>query len=100
MYPESRPKGKTEEEARKEMRFILKDRKENWMRRPDDPDQRFGASSLAEWKTHIEVTAETAKMPDLAKMVDASMVFSNDLIDEVNQFDRAAIVAMAKAFKA
>lgn len=100
VYPESRPKGKTEEEARKEMRFILKDRKENWMRRPDDPDQRFGASSLAEWKTHIEVTAETAKMPDLAKMVDASKVFSNELIDEVNQFDRAAIVAMAKAFKA
>lgn len=99
VYPESKPKGKTEDEARKEMKFILKARRENWMRRPDDPDQRFGASSLAEWKAHIDVTAEAAKMPDLGKQVDASKVFSNELIDEVNQFDKAAIVAMAGAFK-
>lgn len=100
VYPESKPKSKSEDEARKEMRFILKDRKENWMRRPDDPDQRFGASSLAEWKAHIEVTAETAKLPDLARQVDANKVFSNELIDEVNQFDKAAVIALAKAFKA
>ncbi|MFT3817223.1 MAG: ABC transporter substrate-binding protein [Rubrivivax sp.] len=99
VYPESKPKSKTEDEARKEMRFILKDRKENWMRRADDPDQRFGASSLAEWKAHIDVTAETAKLPDLAKQVDANKVFSNELIDEVNQFDKEAIIAMAKGFK-
>ncbi len=99
VYPESKPKGKTDDEARKEMKFILKDRKENWMRRADDPDQRFGASSLAEWKAQIDVTADTARMPDLAKQVDANKVFSNELIDEVNQFDKAAIVAMAKAFK-
>lgn len=100
VYPESRPKGKTEDEARKEMKFILKDRKENWMRRADDPDQRMGASSLAEWKAHIEVTTETAKMPDLASKVDAGKVFSNELIDEVNQFDKAAVVALARSFKA
>jgi NitT/TauT family transport system substrate-binding protein len=79
VYPESKPKGKTEDEARNEMKFILKDRKENWMRRPEDSDQRFGASSLAEWKAHIEVASETAKMPDLAKQVDANKVFSNEL---------------------
>jgi NitT/TauT family transport system substrate-binding protein len=39
-------------------------------------------------------------MPDLAKQVDASKVFSNELIDEVNAFDRKAIVQMAQAFKA
>jgi NitT/TauT family transport system substrate-binding protein len=100
VYPESKPKGKSEDEARKEMKFILKDRKENWMRRADDPDQRFGASSLAEWKAHIDVASETAKMPDLAKQVDASKVFSNELIDEVNAFDRKAIIQMAQAFKA
>jgi NitT/TauT family transport system substrate-binding protein len=100
VYPESKPKGKTEDEARTEMKFILKDRKENWMRRPDDADQRFGASSLAEWKAHVEVASETAKMPDLAQRVDANKVFSNELIDEVNAFDRKAIVQMAQAFKA
>jgi NitT/TauT family transport system substrate-binding protein len=100
VYPESKPKGKSEEEARKEMKFILKDRKENWMRRPDDGDQRFGASSLEEWKAHLAVASETAKMPDLAKQVDPKKVFSNELIDEVNAFDRKAIVQMAQSFKA
>jgi NitT/TauT family transport system substrate-binding protein len=82
------------------MKFILKDRKENWMRRPDDGDQRFGASSLEEWKAHLAVASETAKMPDLAKQVDPKKVFSNELIDEVNAFDRKAIVQMAQSFKA
>jgi NitT/TauT family transport system substrate-binding protein len=100
VYPESKPKGKSEDEARNEMKFILKDRKENWMRRPDDSDQRFGASSLAEWKAHIEVASETAKMPDLARQVDANKVFSNELIDEVNAFDRKAVIQMAQGFKA
>lgn len=100
VYPESKPKGKTEDEARKEMKFILKDRKENWMRRGDDSDQRFGASSLDEWKAHLLTAAETSKNPDLPKQVDANKVFSNELIDEVNQFDRKAVVQMAQAFKA
>jgi len=100
VYPESKPKGKTEEEGRKEMKFILKDRKENWMRRPDDSDQRFGPSSLDEWKAHLAVAAETSKNPDLPKQVDVGRVFSNELIDEVNAFDGKAIVQLAQSFKA
>lgn len=100
VYPESRAKGKTDDEARREMKFILKDRKENWMRRTDDPDQRWGASNLAEWKAHLEVAAETSKNPDLPKQVDPRKAFSNELIDEVNAFDKNAIVQMAKTFKA
>jgi NitT/TauT family transport system substrate-binding protein len=100
VYPESKPKGKTEDEGRKEMKFILKDRKENWMRRPDDADQRFGPSSLDEWKAHLAVAAETSKNPELPKQVDVSRVFSNELIDEVNAFDRKAVVQLAQSFKA
>jgi NitT/TauT family transport system substrate-binding protein len=100
VYPESKPKGKAGDEARKEIKFILKDRKENWMRRPDDRDQRFGASNVAEWKAHIETAAETSKMPDLARQIDANRVFTNELLDEANNFDRNAIVQMAKSFKA
>jgi NitT/TauT family transport system substrate-binding protein len=100
VYPETKPKGKTEDEGRKEMKFILKDRKENWMRRPDDADQRFGPSSLDEWKAHLAVAAETSKNPELPKQVDVGRVFSNELIDEVNAFDRKAIVQLAQSFKA
>ncbi|SDZ42304.1 NitT/TauT family transport system substrate-binding protein [Variovorax sp. YR634] len=100
VYPESRPKGRSEEEVRKELAFVLKDRKNSWMRRPDDPDQRIGASSLAEWKANIEMTAESSKNPKLAEELgDPNRLFTNELIDEINAFDKQAVVEMAKAFK-
>lgn len=100
VYPESRPKGRSEEEVRKELAFVLKDRKNSWMRRPDDPDQRIGASSLAEWKANIEMTTESSKNPKLAEELgDPNRLFTNELIDEINAFDKQAVVEMAKAFK-
>ncbi|MBS0341632.1 MAG: ABC transporter substrate-binding protein [Proteobacteria bacterium] len=100
VYPESRPKGRSEDEARKELAFILKDRKNSWMRRPDDPDQRMGASSLAEWKANIEMTAESTKNPKLAEELgDPNRLFTNELIDEINAFDKQAIVQLAKELK-
>lgn len=100
VYPESRPKGRTEEEARKELNFILKDRKNSWMPRTDDPDQRMGASSLVEWKVNIAMAAESSKNPKLAEELgDPNRLFTNELIDEVNAFDKQAVVDMAKSFK-
>lgn len=100
LYPESKPKSKSEDEARKELQFILKDRKENWMRRADDADKRIGASSLAEWKANIDTAAETSRNPRLATEIgDPNTVFTNELIDEVNDFDRAAVVRQAREFK-
>lgn len=99
-FPESRPKGRSEEEARKELNFILKDRKNNWMRHPDDPDQRIGAMSLAEWQANIKMTAESTKNAKLADEIgDPNRLFTNELIDEVNAFDRNAVIEMAKNFK-
>ncbi|VTU39723.1 ABC transporter substrate-binding protein [Variovorax sp. PBL-E5] len=100
VYPESKPKGRSEDDARKELAFILKDRRNSWMRRPDDPDQRIGASSLSEWKTNIEMTAESSKDPKLADQLgDPNRLFTNELIDDINAFDKQAIVDMAKSFK-
>ena len=100
LYPESKPKGKTEDEARRELHYILKRRMQNWMRRPDDPDQRMGAQTLAEWKTNIETAAQTSKNPQLAAQLgDTSKLFTNELIDEVNAFDKAAVIKQAQAFK-
>ena len=100
LYPESKPKSKTEDEARKELQFILKDRKENWMRSPADADKRIGASSLAEWKANIDTAAETSKNPRLgAEIGDANTVFTNELIDEVNDFDKTAVIKQAKEFR-
>ena len=101
VYPESRPKGRSEEEARKELNFILKDRKNNWMRPPGDPDQRMGAMTLAEWQANIEMTAESSKNPKLAdELGNPNRLFTNELIDDVNAFDRKAVIEMARNFKA
>jgi len=100
VYPESRPKGRSEDEARKELAFILKDRRNSWLPRPDDPDPRMGASSLAEWEANIEMTAESSRNPRLAEQLgDPNRLFSNELIDEINAFDKQAVVEMAKAFR-
>jgi NitT/TauT family transport system substrate-binding protein len=100
VYPESRPKGRSEAEARKELAFILKDRKNSWLRRPDDADQRMGASSLAEWKANIEMAAESSKNHKLAEQLgDPNRLFSNELIDEINAFDKQEVVEIALSFK-
>lgn len=99
-YPESRPKGRSLDEARKELNFILKDRKNSWMRRPDDPDPRLGAQSLIEWQTNIAIAAESSKNPKLAQELgDPNRIFSNELIDEINAFDPQAVIQMAREFK-
>ncbi|MDH6590329.1 NitT/TauT family transport system substrate-binding protein [Variovorax sp. TBS-050B] len=100
VYPESRPKGRSPEEARRELAFILKDRRNSWMRRPDDPDQRMGASSPAEWKANIEMTAESTRNPKLAEELgDPGRLFTNELIDDINAFDKQAVVQMAREFR-
>ncbi|MDM0066871.1 ABC transporter substrate-binding protein [Variovorax sp. J31P207] len=100
LYPESKPKSKSEDEARKELQFILKDRRNNWMRRDGEADARIGASSLAEWQANIASAAETSKNPRLAaELGDPARVFTNELIDEVNAFDKAAVIRQAKGFR-
>ena len=45
--------------------IVLNQRRNNWIRWPDDPDQRWGASNPAEWKMLVDVTAKAANMPQL-----------------------------------
>lgn len=99
LYPESKPKSKADEEARKEVKFLLRERKENWMRQADDPEQRMGASTLPDWQASLAIAADAAKDPSLpSKLPDLSRVFSNDLIGEINDFDKEAVVRQAKSF--
>jgi NitT/TauT family transport system substrate-binding protein len=100
LYPDSRPKGKSEDESRKEIEIILSQRKNNWIRWPDDPDQRFGASTTAEWRSMIDITAKSTNNPQLPQQIgDPANVFTNELVDEINTFDRAAVVRQAQEFR-
>ncbi len=91
LYPESKPKGVDETKALEETRTILTRRAPKWFRRADAADQRVGTSDLAEWQASVAYTHTEGKVPDAAKL------FSNELIEDVNKFDHAAIAAQAKA---
>lgn len=100
LYPDSKPKSKSDEESRKEIEIILAQRKGNWIRRSDDPDQRWGASSVAEWKTMIAIAAESSNNPQLPEQVgEPGNVFTNELVDDINDFDKTAIVKQAMEFR-
>jgi NitT/TauT family transport system substrate-binding protein len=100
LYPDSKPKSKSDDESRKEIEIIMKQRKDNWIRRPDDPDQRWGASSLEEWKLMIAIAAESSNNPQLPQQVgDPASLFTNELVDEINDFDKAAILRQAAEFQ-
>jgi NitT/TauT family transport system substrate-binding protein len=100
LYPDSKPAGKSLDESRKEIEIILGQRKNNWIRWPDDPDQRWGASTADEWKALIDITAKSTNNPQLAQQIgNVANVFSNDLVDEINNFDKAAVIKQAREFK-
>lgn len=100
LYPESKPKSKSDDEGRKEVEFILRDRKDAWMPYADDPDQRMGPSTSKDWQAQVQIAADITKNPNLAKELgDPAKLYSNDLIDDVNKFDRKAVVEQARAFK-
>jgi NitT/TauT family transport system substrate-binding protein len=91
LYPESKPKGISDEQALSDTRLIVSRRAPKWFARAGAADQRMGATSLEEWKLQTQFTGIASKIPD------PSMFFTNELIDDINRFDRAAIVAQAKA---
>jgi NitT/TauT family transport system substrate-binding protein len=99
-YPESKPKGKSESEAHSDMVFLLNRRRPRWMPSPENPDQRMGATNYRRLSPTIELAGEVVNDSQLAiKLGDPKRVFSDELIADVNDFDRAAVVAQAKSFK-
>ncbi len=63
-----------------------------WRRVPAShhEDKRIGGSTLKEWQALVRfVQAED-------KIKDASVLFTNELLDAVNKFDRKAIAEQAK----
>lgn len=93
VFPETKPKGKTDQEAMSEALKIVNVRKDKWFPGPWAADKRMGAFSKEEWEAQIAFTG----LQDQVK--DATSYWTNDLIDEVNKFDAKAIEKMAKEFK-
>jgi NitT/TauT family transport system substrate-binding protein len=93
VWPESKPKGKTDAEAMKEARLVNDSRREKWYPGDWQTDKRFGAMSKAEWEAQVKF----AGLED--KIKDVTPIFTTDLIDDINKFDRAVIEKMAREFQ-
>jgi NitT/TauT family transport system substrate-binding protein len=91
LYPESKPKGKTDKEAFDEALKVVRSRMDKWFAGPGQPDKRFGAMSLEEWQAQVAFAGLEGQIKDVRP------VFTDELIDDVNKFDAAAIEAKAKS---
>jgi NitT/TauT family transport system substrate-binding protein len=94
-YPASKPTNIPEDQALKEAVHVLQARLSKY-KTEGRTDPRFGAFTPKEWTLtrdfFFDVGMIKAK-PDVASY------YTNDLIDEVNRFDRAAIVKQAESYR-
>ena len=90
IYPETKPKGKGEAEALREAVHVMQTRIWKWLPSEGDEDRRMGGSTLRQWQATVRFVGVQDKVPD------ANVLFTNNILDEVNKFDRRAIEDQAK----
>jgi NitT/TauT family transport system substrate-binding protein len=95
MYPETKPQTGDEVKALKDALNVFNSR--FMLQRVDNrPDTRFGIGTLAQWEK-LKSIFKDQKL--IEGTVPAADLYSAALVDQINKFDRAAIVAQAKAYK-
>jgi NitT/TauT family transport system substrate-binding protein len=97
LYPESKPKGKSEQEAMDDMLKILATRRDKWFQPESSPDRRMGAARREQWEASVKFIGLIN--PKVAEIKDVSKLYTNEVIDDANKFDRKAFVEAAKGFK-
>ena len=93
VYPETKPKGKSEAETMTEARKVNESRRDKWYAGAWQSDKRLGAMSKAEWEAQVKFAGLEGQIKDVTP------IFTTDLLDDINKFDRAAIEKMALEFK-
>jgi NitT/TauT family transport system substrate-binding protein len=91
VFPESKPKGVEEAKALRDAIFVFKRRAAKW-----DPnlggDKRWGGMTAEEWKAYLTFL-------NLEGKVDLSKIYTTDLLDEVNRFDKGKVQEQARAYR-
>jgi NitT/TauT family transport system substrate-binding protein len=95
VFPELKPTGKDEATAIRDDTKVLQARIANWKLEKAGV-KRWGESSEANYAAYAVFLL---KWGVIKEKVDAKDLITNELIDEINQFDAAKIVAEAKAYK-
>ncbi len=89
LYPESKPKGKTEDEATREMVRVVEARMDKW-RVDDMPVKKFGYGYKDRWEAYARFEGISDKVGDVTRF------YTNDLIDEANNFRQENVIRQAK----
>jgi hypothetical protein len=89
LYPETAPRGASQEEAIKSVLFAAQRRIPLY--KPPYPNTKMGFIREEELKLDATFLGVDIK--------DVKPLFTNDLIDEINDFDRSKIVDQAKSYK-
>lgn len=90
LHPDQVPGDKTLDEAIDNVLHIIRYRIENW-KTEGRADTRWGWFDAVEW-------ANEAELRDLVGVIDPTQFYTNDLINDINDFDEEAIRQMAREF--
>jgi NitT/TauT family transport system substrate-binding protein len=96
MYPQTKALGKNEATALKDDLLTLAARTKNWRYEPVD-GKRWGDSVENNYRAYLEWLVAQGV---LKTKIDAKDLITNELLDDVNKFDAAAVGRAAKAYKA
>jgi NitT/TauT family transport system substrate-binding protein len=92
-YPETRPTGVDDERALRDALFVLNSRLANFRLR-DYQNGQYGLYDPARWQAYVDFMLAEQQ---IERTVAIDTLFTNDLIAEINQFDRAAVQRQAQA---
>ena len=95
IFPELKPTGKDEATAIRDDTRVLQARIVNWKLEKAGV-KRWGESSESNFAAYADFLFKWGVIKD---KVDARDLITNELIDQINQFDVAKITAEAKAYK-
>jgi NitT/TauT family transport system substrate-binding protein len=95
VFPQTKATGKTEEEALKDDIKTLEARARNW---PPEAGgvTKWGENSETNYAAYVDFLVKNGV---LKEKVPAGDLITNELIDDINKFDAAAIATMAKGYK-
>jgi NitT/TauT family transport system substrate-binding protein len=91
-YPEAAPRGKSLAEQIKAVKIPVEKRAPLFTSY-DKSVHDFGRIAAPEWQDEVKFLGLEGKVKNVSEL------FTNDLIDEINKFDRDAVIHQAKTFK-
>jgi NitT/TauT family transport system substrate-binding protein len=91
MYPETKPKGKSDEQAFKDELHVVRARYPKYALEKGQV-KKWGAASRQEWDAFV-------RWLDLEGKVDIGRFLINDLLDEINQFDAEKVRDQARRYR-